>query len=94
LVNVNVNVCPAASTGDVNGQVLQTTWWFAVSLFVHVTASPACKETELGTNPALLMSTATVFAGRAGAGAATSKAAAPARNISFFIRISSPPPPR
>ena len=47
-----------------------------------------------GTKPALLMSTVTVFAVCAGAGAATSKATAPARSISFFIRISSPPPAR
>src|SRR3954453_4252154 len=37
------------------------------------------------------MSTATVFDVRAGAGAATSKATAPANNMSLFIRISSPP---
>src|SRR4051794_13196407 len=67
------------------------TWCEAVSLFVHVTESPACTETAPGENPALVMSTATVFVVLAGAGAATSKATAPASNMSLFICISSPP---
>ena len=40
-VNANVNVCPAARTGEVNGQVAHTTWCVVVSLFVHVMESPA-----------------------------------------------------
>src|SRR3954452_5134704 len=91
LANGYVNGWPAASTGELNGHVVQTTWCDAVSLFVHVTESPACTETAPDEKPALVMSTATVFDVRAGAGAATSKATAPANNMSLFIRISSPP---
>src|SRR5881409_1722527 len=79
--NVNVWVWPGASTSDVNGHVAHTTWWFAVSLFVHVTESPTWTLTAAGTKPSLLMSTVTVFAG---AGAATSNAIALARTIIFF----------
>src|SRR5262249_7429585 len=89
-VNWNVTPPPGASTGDVKAHVLQTTWWFAVSLFVQDTESPAVIETVPGTNPAFEMSIATVLLDVAGAGAATRRAAAPATSMSFFITVPLP----
>src|SRR5919198_3952637 len=73
-VNVNGKFWPGASTGDVNGHFVQTTWWLTVSLFVQITVSPVCTVTAAGTSPTWLRSTVTVFAG---AGAAASRANAP-----------------
>ena len=62
-----MNVWFAVSAGELNGQAVQMTWWFAVSLFVHETESPAVIETVAGTNPAFEMSIVTTFVVVAGA---------------------------
>src|SRR5206468_11136320 len=48
---------PGASVGEANVPLLATTWWFFVSLFVHLTASPLLIATLAGLNPDALIFT-------------------------------------
>src|SRR5512146_205087 len=80
--NVYDHESPGFSTGDAKPPCCEITWWLVVSEFVQVTVSFVWICGLLGTNPAVVIATLTVFAD---AGTATTRAAATATRIRIFV---------